>query len=186
MSTESELKKAIASSLQDIRVELLDEFDRNFERKAFFAKAWERRRPGYRSDKPLLIDPGNLRRSIAAKTTNNSVVFSSNAPQAGIHNHGGEITVTYKMKAYFWHKYYEAIGGFGFTKKGEQRKDKRNVAISQEAQFYRSMALQKVGKKIRIPQRQFIGNAPEVEKIVREIVEENLQKFARNLDFTIK
>ena len=70
-------------------------------------------------------------------------------------------------------------------KKGEQRKDKRNVALSEEAQFY-SMALQKVGKKIRIPQRQFIGNSPEVEKIVRDIVVENMERFATRLDFNIQ
>ena len=186
MSNESTLKQAIAESLQDIRIELLDEFDKNFERKAFFAKAWQRRRAGYRSDKPLLIDTGNLRRSIAGETTGNSVIFTSNAKQAAIHNHGGEITVTYKMKAYFWHKFKEATGNFGYTKKGAMRQDKRNAAISEEAQFYRAMALQKVGKKIRIPQRQFIGNSPEVEKAVREIVEENLQKFAVRLDFNRK
>ncbi len=186
MSNESELNKAIAESLQDIRVELVDEFDRNFERKAFFSKGWQRRRSGYRSDKPLLIDTGNLRRSIAGESTDNSVVFTSNAPQAHIHNHGGDITVTYKMKAYFWHKFKEANGGFGHTKKGERRKDKRNVALSEEAQFYRAMALMKVGRKIRIPQRQFIGNSPEVEDAVREIVEENLQRFAVRLDFNRK
>ena len=186
MSNEMELNKAVAESLQDIRVELLDEFDRNFERKAFFSKGWQRRRGGYRSDKPLLIDTGNLRRSIAGESTDNSVVFTSNAPQAHIHNHGGDITVTYKMKAYFWHKFKKASGGFGHTKKGERRKDKRNVALSEEAQFYRAMALMKVGKKIRIPQRQFIGNSPEVEEAVREIVQENLQKFAVRLDFNIK
>ena len=70
-----DFSKQIADTLDDICVELLDEFDRNFERKAFFSKAWQRKRPGYRANKSLLLDTGNLRRSIRAHTTRNSVVL---------------------------------------------------------------------------------------------------------------
>lgn len=185
-SKKIDFSKQITEALDDIRVELLDEFDRNFERKAFFSKAWQRKRPGYRANKPLLIDTGNLRQSIRAHTTRNSVVFTANEPYAAIHNYGGTITVTRKMKGYFWHKYKEAIGGFGYTKKGAMRNDAKNRAISSEAQFYRAMALQKVGSKIKIPKRQFIGVAPEVEKAVREIVEQNLYQFVNNIDITFK
>jgi phage gpG-like protein len=38
----------------------------------------------------------------------------------------------------------------------------------------------KKGSKIKMPQRQFIGNAPEVEKAVREIIEENVEKYFNN------
>ena len=182
----ADLNKLIADILDDIRVELLDEFDSNFERKAFFAEGWQRKRPGYRSDKPLLLDTGNLRRSIRAETTQKSVIFTANTPYASIHNFGGEITVTRKMKGYFWHKYKEAMGGFGYTKKGERRNDAKNRALTSEAAFYRAMALQKVGKKIKIPKRQFIGISPEVEKTVRQIVEENLYQFLDKVDFKIK
>ena len=117
------MNRMISRTLDEIRIELMDEFDRNFERKAFFAKAWQRRKGAHRANKPLLLDTGNLRRSIKAEKTANSIVFASNAPYASIHNHGGEITVTRKMKAYFWYKYKEAQGGFGYTKKGEVCKD---------------------------------------------------------------
>lgn len=176
--------KLIAKTLDDIRIELLDEFGRNFERKAFFATAWQRKKGNYRSDKPLLLDTGNLRRSIRGFTTKNSVVFSSNLAYSYIHNHGGEITVTKKMKSYFWYKYKEATGGFGFVKKenGESKK----IELSSEANFYLSMALLKLGSKIKIPQRQFIGMAPEVEQAVRKIVEENLYHFVDNINFNTK
>ena len=184
--SEKDMNNMISRTLDDIRIELLDEFDRNFERKAFFTQAWKRRKGPHRDDKPLLLDTGNLRRSIRAEKTPNSIVFTSNAPYAAIHNHGGEITVTRKMKAYFWHKYKEAQGGFGYTKKGTMRNDAKNRALTSEAQFYKAMALQKVGKNIRIPQRQFIGNSPEVEKAVREIVIDNLEQFIDKIDFNIK
>ena len=40
--------KIIEKILRDIKVELTDEFDKNFERKAFFSKPWEQRKVGKR------------------------------------------------------------------------------------------------------------------------------------------
>ncbi len=34
----------IKNILRDIQVEMTDEFDRNFERQAFFSEAWQRRK----------------------------------------------------------------------------------------------------------------------------------------------
>ena len=42
----------------------------------------------------------------------------------------------------------------------------------------------KVGSKIKIPRRRFLGTAPEVEQTVRQIIEENLTEFF-NTDFDI-
>ena len=46
----SDMRKIVGRILKDIRVEMGDEFDRNFERQAFFSEAWQRRksptRPG--------------------------------------------------------------------------------------------------------------------------------------------
>ena len=53
------LKKAI---IADLRVELADEFDRNFQRKAFFSERWLPRR-GKKARGSLLIVSGALRRS---------------------------------------------------------------------------------------------------------------------------
>ena len=44
----------------------------------------------------------------------------------------------------------------------------------------------KVGSKIRIPQRKFLGTSPEVETTVRQIIEENLNEYINNIDFNIK
>ena len=46
-----------------------------------------------------------------------------------------------------------------------------------EADFWMFMALKKAGSTIRIPRRRFLGTSPEVEKAVREIVEENLTEY---------
>ena len=174
----------IKNILRDIQVEMTDEFDRNFERQAFFSEAWQRRRSPTRPGGHILVDTGGLRRSITSRETSNSIIFRSDHPAAAIHNEGGEIKVTAKMKRFFWYKYYSTTGSFGRKKNGELRKTKRNIQLSTEAEFWKFMALMKVGASIKIPRRQFLGNSPEVETAVREIIEENITEFF-NTDFDI-
>jgi phage gpG-like protein len=183
---ENDLQTVIARILKDIRVDLTDEFDRNFERQGFFSQKWARRKSPLRPGGSILIDTGGLRRSIQSKSTESSITFFSSHPAADIHNEGGEIKVTRKMKAYFWHKYYQATGSFGRKKNGERRQDKRTVQLSTEAEFWKLLALMKVGSTIKIPKRQFIGAAPEVEKAVTEIIEENLTEYFDNFDIKQK
>lgn len=113
-----EVGKIIKRILRDIQVGLSDEFDRNFERQAFFSEAWARRKSPNRPGGTLLIDTGNLRRSVRSRTTENSITFFTDLPYAAIHNDGGEIVVTAKMKRFFWYKYYEATGSFGRKRTG--------------------------------------------------------------------
>ena len=174
----------IKNILRDIQVEMTDEFDRNFERQAFFSEAWQRRKSPTRPGGHILVDTGGLRRSIRSYQTEHIIVFRTEHPAAAIHNEGGEIKVTAKMKRFFWHKYYDTSGSFGRRKDGSLRKDKRTVQLSTEAEFWKFMALMKVGTKIRIPRRRFLGTAPEVEQTVRQIIEENLTEFF-NTDFDI-
>lgn len=185
MEMENQIRQVIRNSLLDIQVELGEEFDRNFERKAFFAKAWQRRCGTHKEGKPLLIDTGSLRRSFSSSINGNRITFTSTEPYAEIHNSGGTIIVTQKMRRYFWYKYKEAMGGFAYTRKGEKRSDKRNRELTAEAEFFRAMALKRVGSKIIIPRRQFIGMAPEVEEMVRNIIEENLNDFFNNGQISI-
>lgn len=180
----SETHRILKRILDDIRVEMTDEFDQNFERQSFFGEAWQRRKSPIRQGGHILVDTGRLRRSIQSRTTENSITFFTNEPYAAIHNEGGEIVVTTKMKRYFWHKYYEATGSFGRKKDGSRRNDKRTVQLSEEAEFWKFMALKKVGTTIKIPRRRFLGTSPEVEKAVREIIEENITEYI-NFEFEI-
>lgn len=182
-----EVGKILSRILNDIRVEMTDEFDQNFERESFFGEAWQRRRSPTRPGGHILVNTGRLRRSIQSRTTENSITFFTNEPYAAIHNDGGEIVVTAKMKRYFWHKYYEATGAFGRKKDGSRRNDKRTVQLSEEAEFWKFMALKKAGTTIRIPRRRFLGTSPEVEDAVRGIIEKNLRGYIEEtIDFTIK
>ena len=74
--------------LSDMRVELTEEFDKNFERKAFFNDKWKRR-TNPKAKGSLLLVTGTLRRSIKSQVRGNGVRFSSAVPYASIHNEGG-------------------------------------------------------------------------------------------------
>ncbi len=175
-----ELDKVVQRILKDIQVELSDEFDQNFEREAFFSERWARRKSpvhGGRSGH-LLVDSGALRGSIRSEIKGSSLFFSSDLPYAGIHNEGGEIVVTERMKRFFWAKYREANGG-AWTRR------KVNGTGSAEVEFWKLMALKKVGSTIRIPMRRFLGVNAEVEQIVKDIVEEGLGEYFEN-EYDIK
>lgn len=180
---DKELNVVVKRMLNDIRVELGDEWDQNFERQGFFGEKWQRHRSPLRPGGHILVDKDRLRPSIKSRTTGDSITFYSDLPYAGIHNEGGEIKVTARMKRYFWIRYYEARGGFRRKKNGELRQDKRNRQLGTEAEFWKAMALMKEGKTIKIPKRQFLGMAPEVEKDVRDIIEKNLTKYFGDLKF---
>jgi len=90
--------------ISDIRVKLNDEFDRNFERKAFFDKSWQQTKlPNNKGS--LMMRTGAGRRSLKSTTQGDSIVWRSSLPYMALHNEGGEITVTAQMKKFFWAMY---------------------------------------------------------------------------------
>lgn len=143
----------VRETLKDIRTEAVEEFDRNFECESFFNQKWARRKFNDDKSRGLLVRTGNLRRSITGRiTSRDSVVIETTEPYARIHNEGGTITVTRKMKKYFWYLYQTVTGGRaadGFSnnlqrkKNGAPRNNKRNRALTAEAEFYRAMALKR-------------------------------------------
>ena len=152
-----EAKELIDDILSDIRVELLDEFDKNFERKGFFGNPWPPRK--FQNNRgSLLMQSGKLRRSIKAAREGDGIRFTSSEPYSAIHNEGGRIRVTDKMRKFFWAKYAET--------KDEQ---------------WKWLALKKVGSTLTIPERRFIGDAPEVKKIVEDRIAENVDRAGEKI-----
>lgn len=108
-----------------------------------------------------------------SQTLRNSVVIKSQTPQrieimageglpyAEIHNKGGTINVTLTPKArkFFWYMY----------KKTEDEKWKR-MAITKKQML-----------NIRIPQRQYIGESQELNKLIDRIIRERLKEAQRSL-----
>ena len=138
------LKKNI---LQDLRVELTDEFDRNFERKAFFGNRWKPRRSEGRGT--LLLVTGTLRRSIRSSVVGDGVRFTSQVPYATVHNEGGTIA--------------------------------QNVRAHQRRRHGKTHDVRAHQRRINMPQRQFIGDGPDTRRIIKSVIDDNLEQYKQEL-----
>ena len=168
----------IQKILKDVQIEATEEFDRNFERKSFFESGtWEKTK--YDNPKgSLMMRTGTLRKSIRSEIKDTCITFTSSLPYAEIHNEGGEIVVTEQMKRYFWAKYYELSGKVKATSKGKASKSSQKY--SAQAEYYKNLALMKVGAKMTIPKRQFIGEHPNLTKRIETIISDNLETFFKD------
>lgn len=147
-----------------------DHFQEGFRRGGFQdhgTQAWQRKK---RPDKygPLMSGRQNLYGSIYYRPEEYRVTVGTEVPYAAIHNDGGDIVVTLRMKRFFWAKYREANGGSW----------KRN-AKNDEAEFWKTLALKKVGSVIHIPQRRFIGESQELTDKINNAIETEINKILK-------
>lgn len=162
-----EFRRQLLSLVKDAhayaKVEGINFFVQNFNRQGFLdtsLEAWPKRglETGGGS---ILVKSGTLKRSIKATSKSLDVEFYTDgiAPYASIHNEGGEIVVTAKMKRYFWAMFYKYSGKVGRRKSGEMSRSKASVAMNTRALYFRGLAMKRVGSKIKIPKRQFMGES---------------------------
>lgn len=119
----------------------------------------------------ILVKSGALKRGIKGKEESKTKIryfVDESIPYAGIHNDGGYITVTIKMKKYFWYLYSKSSSRITKTKNGKVSQSKKNKAETGRAGFYKAMAMKKVGSRIKIPKRQFIGESATLMKQLDE------------------
>jgi phage gpG-like protein len=161
--------------LNDIKVELSEEFDRNFERKAFFDRPWPATKI-HNKRGSLMLRSGYLRRSLHATLSSNEIRFTSSAIFAEIQNNGGKIHVTAKMKRFFWAMYYKT------SKKGKTG----GRVLTAEASMWKGMALKPVGSVITIPARTFMGNHPQVDLAIKRVFDADLQELENYLNTIFK
>lgn len=172
---------------------------KRFSDSAFNGRAWQepyRRKLSFKgaqaSYKTLESGTKHLRDSTYFKPEPGKVYIRNQVDYAQIHNEGGTITVTAKMKKYFMWKYLSIVGSKGnkkykpikskytYNKKGVVRKTKGNEALTREAMFWRNMALKREGSLIRMPRRHFFGPDANMSKEIRKIIERELQLFVKN------
>lgn len=170
-----DMQDFIKNILSDLRVDRTDEFDRNFERKAFFDKAWKNTKIPNRKGS-LMMRTGKTRRSIKSQQNQSDITWSNSLPHANMLNQGGEIVVTAKMKRFFWAMFYKSSGAVTKSGKGE-----RNTRLTEEAKSWKALALQKVGAVMKVKQRQFIGDHPQVRQRVEHIVDANMREIEREI-----
>jgi phage gpG-like protein len=98
-------------------------------------------------------------------------IRASEIPYAELHQQGGKIPVTDKMRKFFWAKYYQHASPVGRTR------GKRSVSISQEADFWKAMALKKKNSTITIPKRQFMDATPDLEKAILRTIKTEMNQI---------
>ncbi len=169
-----------------------DHFQEGFRKGGFQdngTQAWQRKK---RPDKygPLMSSRQNLYGSIYYHPDDYRVTVGTSVPYAEIHNEGGDIVVTERMKRFFRAKAYEAAGTFG-RKKTNGTTPKKQTPISDrqfyawmhtatltpEAEFWCALALKKVGSVIHIPQRKFIGESLELTDKINNTIETEINKI---------
>ncbi len=161
-------EKVIKNIAKNVKVELDEEFDKNFERKAFFDRQWAPLSPYYHPmTGSMLLRTGALRKSIHSRLVGNSSInYYSSLRYAGIHNEGGIIeqnfVPTSKQRRFFFAKYKQT---------GDEK-------------FRRSAMAKRIHRKIAIPARPFIGDHPKVREaigeIATEIIAQEIQKEMEN------
>lgn len=190
---------------KEVEVDLTQAFDRNFESKSFFNRKWPAEK--YANSKgSQMVRSGKGRRSIKSSSKNGQIRWSSNLPYMSIHNEGGEIVVTKKMKSFFWAMYYKAAGAVSrsiLQKDGSRKlfvssdsksrmakqarsKSVRAKKMNDEAAKWKAMALLKVGTVMEIDQTQFIGWHPQVDFRIKKIVNHNLSELNKDIIKTLK
>lgn len=121
-----------------------------------------------------MYNKGTLQNSIRSlQESKERVEVGTELEYAKIHNEGGTITVTPKMKKYWWAKYREFAGSVTRTKKGAVSAKGRKA--NAKAEYCKRMALMKVGSKIKIPKRQFIGESDTLMKQLNEQFVEGIE-----------
>lgn len=132
---------------------------------------WKARSGGPRNNgRGVLTDKGVLRRAVMilrADARGALISVDESVKYAEIHNNGGDIPITPKMRRFFWAMYYKAGGGV----KGMDPDD-----VPEFAKFWLGMALTKE-QKISIPKRQFIGDSATLEKQLIEYFEKEVTKL---------
>lgn len=122
-------------------------------------QAWDQRNfefPGKK--RALLKKSGALNRDIRYTTKPNQTRVFTTLPYSGIHNEGGRIRVTAKMRKFFWAMYYKEMAG---------RKTKDKTA---KAEIWKSLALTK-NSHFDIKARPFIYHSKELNDKIDRLVD---------------
>jgi phage gpG-like protein len=139
----------------------------NFRLGGFDGKPWKttwRQQLGVGAEKgykPLTSKTLTLMNSIDTKIEDTAVHVLSDLDYSLIHNEGGDIPVTRKMRRFFWAKFY-AAGGKG-AKDGK---------IPPLAKKWLYLALAAQGKKkFKMPKRMYIGESNKLNDVITKKIE---------------
>lgn len=131
---------------------------------------------------PLLSRRNHLFSSVKYTPGDYRVRVANDVKYAPPHNWGGETrpTVTPRMRKFAWAMYYKAAGIRKKAAKGKRKGKTRQRELPPEAGMWKGLALTLKKKlKVKIPQRQFIGESTELNKQIRQTVETEIRNILK-------
>ncbi|WP_312399523.1 phage virion morphogenesis protein [Chryseobacterium sp.] len=144
---------------QKAAIVMVNFFKRNFDVGGFVDQPFQKwKKSTYPGARKTMVHSGNTRREIRKiRITRMRVVggIANHNHYAKIHNEGGKIPVTPKMRRFFWAKYKET---------GKE--------------YWKGMALTKK-THFTIPKRQFIGSSKALEKAIDRLIINELRNVQR-------
>lgn len=147
------VRKGLTNKLAIVAVNF---FKRNFRVGGFVDKPFKKWKDSGKKSGKTLVKTGNLRRSIKKIVANFKgfvVGVTGNIAYAKIHNEGGKIEITQKMRRQFWYMY---------GKTGEVK--------------YKAMALTSK-THIEIPERKYIGDSEAIEIALEREIKKQFKKL---------
>ncbi len=157
-----EAKRYIKEDVPEIiGIEATKHFKKNFFDEGFDGKKWDSRkskRLGGTNGQKVLSLSGELAESITYRIDGSTIIIYTDKKYAEIHNKGGKITVTDKMRRFFWFKNKEA----------------KEAGADDVAEMYKAMAL---SKEITIKQRKFMGESKELITIISNRIQKDLKRI---------
>lgn len=160
---------AFIRALPDIVADVMINFVLdNFEAQSFAGESWAQRADGDTS-RALLVRSGRGRRSIRiSEASMKRVQVTTDLEYMVAHNDGAEITrvITPRMRRFFWAMHYRL----------EYNTDTQQPIIPEDQWRWKWMALKKGEITFKMPQRQFIGESPELDMRLRQAIERELEQ----------
>ena len=190
----------LRNTLTDIEVKWKEQIQENFRRQGWYGEQWPGKRMVQGARSKTLYKEGLLQESVNPEANYGAqeITVSSPLPYAAIHNEGGEITVTAAMKKFFWAMHLKAAGAISRTVVGangsrhtfistgskaamakqKESTSSRAMKMNAEAEHWKSLALMKVGSKLKIPRRRFVGEHPVLDAAIEKIVSRHVKQAA--------
>ena len=133
----------------------------NFKKQGYEGSKWKRRSEGSPRDsgRAILTDTGTLKDSIRYWVVSAAAVMigvdQNKVKYAQIHNEGGTVKITDKMRKFFWAMYNKT-----------------------EQDFYKGLALTKK-THITIPKRQYLGVTEELDNQIKTAIEYHVKQILK-------
>ncbi len=142
---------------------------------------WESSYNIFKRGGKTMYGTGNLMQSTRVTEENRDrVIVENQQSYAAYHNDGAIITVTLKMKNWWWWQYSKFAGAVQKRKDKKVIQTKINLKRNAKAEFCKRMALLKVGTKLKIPKRQFMGDSKQLNTNMQEVLQNYISKQFEN------